>query len=266
MKNLHGRTAVIIGSALGIGRGTALALAKCGVNLVLADIDENGARQVAVAAQALGVEAMPIRCDVGSTESMQTLHDAATARFGAIDIVMNNVGVLVCGHPEDIPLAEWERILNTNLMSVVRGMQLFMPAMIARKSGHIVNTASFAGLFPYAYDRLPYAASKAAIVAISEGLALYLKPQGVGVTCLCPGPVRTSIGASMKSYTPGVGLRGPGKQFDMLEPDAVGDMVVRAIEEDTFLLPTHPQVLELLQARAAGFDAFLDRQIRGLDT
>lgn len=179
---------------------------------------------------------------------------------------MNNVGVLVSGRPQDIPLSEWERIINLNLMGVIRSVHCFTPDFVERGSGHFVNTASFAGLFPYAFDRLPYAASKGAIVTFSEGLALYLKPQGIGVTLLCPGPVRTAIGKTMKSYTEGIGLRGPGPQFAMQEPDAVGELVADAIEQDRFFVPTDDQVEAVLQERARAPDAFLARQIAALDS
>ena len=92
------------------------------------------------------------------------------------------------GHPEDIPLAEWQRIMDLNYFAAVRGCQHFLPKFLARGSGHLVNTASFAGLYPYAASRVPYAASKAAIISMSQNLAVYLEPQGVRVSCLIPGP------------------------------------------------------------------------------
>lgn len=88
--------------------------------------------------------------------------------------------------PEDIPVAEWERILSLNLMSVVRSNAVFLPKMIARGSGYIVNTASFAGLYPFAASRMPYVAAKAGVVALSESMALYLQPKGIRVSCGFP--------------------------------------------------------------------------------
>jgi short-subunit dehydrogenase len=104
------------------------------------------------------------------------------------DIVMNNVGAIMNGNPEDVPIGEWERIISLNLMSVVRSNAVWLPKLLARGRGHIVNTASFAGLFPYATSRMPYVVSKAGVIALSESLALYLHPQGIRVSCLCPGP------------------------------------------------------------------------------
>jgi NAD(P)-dependent dehydrogenase (short-subunit alcohol dehydrogenase family) len=159
-------------------------------------------------------------------------------------------------------LSEWERVLSVNLLSVVRSNQVFLPLLLKQRSGHIVNTASFAGLFTYSYDRLPYAASKAAIVQITEGLALYLRPLGIGVTCLCPGPVRTNIMRSTKAWSAGLDIRGPGPEFELLEPSEVGDMVVDAIRRNVFLLPTHHAVIDKLVERATDWDGFLDRQIQ----
>ena len=261
MTPLEGKVAIVTGAANGIGLGTARALAQRGVRLVMVDIDGPLLETEAAALVAHGAEAVALREDLADADAFDRIRDAAFDRFGRVDIVMNNVGVLVSGLPQDIPLAEWERIINLNLMGVIRSVHRFVPDLVGQGSGHIVNTASFAGLFPYAYDRLPYAASKGAIVTLTEGLALYLKPQGIGVTLLCPGPVRTAIGKTMKRYTADIGLRGPGDQFAMQDTDMVGVMVADAIEQDRFFVPTDAQVGLVLEARARDPDGFLQRQI-----
>src|SRR3546814_5305552 len=121
--------------------------------------------------------------------AFEQLKAQALVRFGAVHIIMNNIAAVSCGLPEDIPVEEWQRAFDVNLMSIVRSNHVFLPLFIAQGEGHIINTASVDGLFGFGYDRLPYAASKAAVVTLSEGLALYLRPKGIGVTCLCPGPV-----------------------------------------------------------------------------
>lgn len=264
MDTLEGRVGVITGAANGIGRATALALAERHVRLVLADLDADGLSAVANQVSDNGGKAVAVPCDVAEDSAFDTLHKVARERFGGVHIVMNNVGVIASGRPEDIPVAEWQRILNINLLSVARSINVFVPDLVAQGHGHIVNTASFAGLYPYAYDRLPYAASKAAMIAISEGLALYLRPKGIGITCLCPGPVLTQIGKTIKTWGEPVTLRGPGAQFPMLEAREVGEMVVSAILNNTFFLPTHPNVSEMLIARAQDPDGFLARQIEAI--
>ena len=184
MQILDHKVAIITGAASGIGQGSALALARAGMKVVIADVNEAEAEAVAVAARGYGVSAISALCDVGDTDSLLALRDLTLSRFGRVDVIMNNAGVILSGLPEQIPLNEWERVFNVNLMSVVRSIHIFVPLLLAQGSGHVVNTASVAGLMTYSYDRMPYAASKAAIVQMSEGLALYLRPKGIGVTCL----------------------------------------------------------------------------------
>ncbi|MFA5496080.1 MAG: SDR family oxidoreductase [Porticoccaceae bacterium] len=261
MKNLEGRVAIITGAASGIGRGTAMALARAGVKVVVTDINEEGAAAVACE---IGSEnqAIAAALDVGKLEDFERARDSAREAFGRIDIIMNNAGVLTSGLPEDLPMEEWLRVLDSNLLSIVRSNSVFLPILMAQGEGHIVNTASFAGLMTYSYDRLPYAAAKAGVVQISEGLAIYLKPKGIGVTCLCPGPVRTNImGTVRKAFSAGLDIRGPGSQFALMEAETAGELVVSAIRDDIFMLPTHPEVRELLIERATDWDGFLQRQI-----
>jgi NAD(P)-dependent dehydrogenase (short-subunit alcohol dehydrogenase family) len=259
MKNLENKVALVTGGASGIGEATAQALAGVGCRVIIADINEEGGRRVAAS---IGDDrAFAIHCDVGAPDAFDAAKEATLEKFGRIDIVMNNAGILTSGRPEDLPVEEWQRVLDVNLMSVVRSNAVFLPIFLEQGSGHIVNTASFSGLYTYAYDRLPYAAAKAALIQLSEGLALYLRPQGIGVTCLCPGPVKTNIMSSTRTFSEGLDIRGPGAQFSLLEAEEVGRMVVDAIRNDTFMLPTDHQVRELLVERASDWDGFLQRQI-----
>ena len=261
MDNLKGRTAIITGAASGIGQGTAVALAKRGVNVIVADIDEAGGAETCRMVEQAGAEAVFTLCDVAEPDAFIKLKDLALTRFGRVDIVMNNVGVICRAFPDHMPMEEWRRTIDINLMSIVRSNEVFLPLMIAQKDGHLVNTASFAGLFTYAFDRLPYATTKAAVVQMSEGLAFYLRPLGVGVTVLCPGPVVTNIGRSIRSVGPPVALRTPGARFLPLTSEVVGEQVAEAIETNRFMLPTHAEVFELLTERARDWDGFLQRQI-----
>jgi NAD(P)-dependent dehydrogenase (short-subunit alcohol dehydrogenase family) len=260
MESLQDKVAVITGGGSGIGRATAHALATRGAQVVVADINAAGAGAVAAEITEAGGQAAGVRCDVGEEAAFEELKAFTLGRCGRVDIVMNNVGVLTRGLPEHLPVEEWQRIININLFSVVRSNAAFLPLLIGQGHGHIVNTASFAGLYTYAYDRLPYAASKAAIIQISEGLRLYLRPQGIGVTVLCPGPVLTNISASVRSFGPETATRGPGKQFALLQPGAVGEQVADAIVHDTFMLYTHEQVRDVLVERASDWNAFIAQQ------
>lgn len=264
MTSIASRVAMITGAGNGIGRGTAIAFAQRGAKLVLVDIDAEGLAETAAQVEAAGAEVLPITIDIAREDAFVSVRDQVATRFGTVDIVMNNVGVIIGGRFHEIPLTEWERIINLNLMSVIRAIHLFLPDLLAKGVGHIVNTASFAGLFPYAYDRLPYAAAKGGLVTMTEGLALYLKPLGIGVTLLCPGPVKTQIGRSLRNYSTDVSLRGPGMQFDFMEAEAVGELVARAVEENRFFLPTDEKVRPIMAARGADLEAFLLGQIAGM--
>jgi NAD(P)-dependent dehydrogenase (short-subunit alcohol dehydrogenase family) len=259
MDTLRDKVAVITGAASGIGRATTRALADHGANIVAVDRDNDGIGALADELSQASVLVQP--ADVSDPQAFEDIRCAALQRFGRIDIVANNVGVLTNGLPQDIPVTEWQRILDINLMSVVRSNAAFLPLLLEQGSGHLVNTASFAGLFTYSYDRLPYAATKAAIVQISEGLAIYLRPKNIGVTLLCPGPVLTNIAASVPSFGGGAPLRTPGEQFELLDPAPVGELVADAILHNRFFVPTHPHVIDELRRRVEDWDAYIDYQI-----
>src|SRR6201999_3952710 len=261
MDTLDGKVAVITGAASGIGRAIAHSLGRRGTQIVAVDINADGVAAVVAELRELGVNVAARTTDIGDPIAFDGIRDTALERFGKVDIVVNNVGVLTNGLPQDIPVSEWERVLGINLMSVVRSNATFVPMLLDQGSGHIVNTASFAGLFTYSYDRMPYAASKAAIVQITEALALYLRPKNIGVTLLCPGPVLTNIAANVPTFGTGAPLRTPGDHFELLLPEAVGKLVAEAILSNRFFVPTHPEVVEELRRRVNDWDGYLDAQI-----
>jgi len=231
--------------------------------MVIADFDKVRADAVAAEITQGGGTAIGVECDVANSTDYQAVRDLALDQFHDVDIVVNNVGVHAHGRPEDIPLDEWERVLSVNLMSVVQSIGLFVPAWLARHSGHLVNVASINGLYPFTYDRLPYTASKAAIVALSESLGMYLMPRGVGVTCVCPGPVAdTRITEHMPFYGRPRVYRGPG--LSQVPPDLVAEYTVDAIKQDIFLVLTHPEVAEIVGQRGQGIDSFLRRQTQDM--
>lgn len=269
MKNLEGKTAVISGAASGMGRATALSMATRGVNVVLVDLNGDGLAETAALAEAKGAAALPLTQDIGQSDAFDKIHEAAGKRFGQVDILMNNAAILCSGSLEDIPMTQWELMVNVNILAMVRACKLFAPEMIARGSGHIVNTCSFSALYPYSVDRMPYVTTKAAVKSFTEGLALYLKPKGVGVTLLLPGPVSTGMGSrstrfsaiSTAATTGSTGFQSPGSEFPWKTPEEVGEMVVGAIETDTFFLPTDFSVMAKIQTFAADPEAFIKSQI-----
>lgn len=260
MNTLVDKVVVITGAASGIGRASAEAVARRGANVVVVDRDTVAATAVVDGIADAGGTALVHTADVADQDAFTTLRDRTIGEFGRVDVVMNNVGVLTNGLPENIPVTEWQRIIEINLLSVVRSNTAFLPDLIGQGDGHIVNTASFAGLFTYSFDRMPYAATKAAIVAMTEGLAIYLRPKGIGVTLLCPGPVLTNIANQLPQFGPATPLCIPGDQFELLDPTPVGELVVDAILQNRFFVPTHPQVGDVLVQRASDWDGFIDYQ------
>ncbi len=252
--DLANAVAVITGAGSGIGRAAAHSFARRGTRVVVTDID--GDRAATVAAE-LGDQGLGARCDVTSVADLEAARDVALERFGRVDLVMNNVGVLAVGPVEAIPIEAWERTVDINLFGVVRSNLVFLPLLLDQGSGHIVNTASTAGLLPYGFDRLPYTATKHAIVGLSESLALYLRPRGIGVSCLCPAGVATNILEQITFYGEPAPPRGPA--FPVLDADTVGEIVADGVSDDRFLILTAPEAADELREHGADIDAYLSR-------
>ena len=256
-----GKTALIFGGAKGIGRAVALEWARRGARLAVADIDEAAAQATAAEIVAAGGTALGLRANVLSDESIAAAAAAAEAALGAPDIVMNNVGGMLNGHPEDVPMAEWQRIMDLNYFAAVRSVQHFMQQFIARGHGHFVNTASFAGLYPYAASRVPYGAAKAAVISMTQNLAVYLEPLGVRVSCLAPGPVMTGVMDSMTSWTENCPLRGPGGETTLMLPEDVARHLSDEMAKGAILIPSDPVAFDIVRRWAADPDAFVRAKI-----
>ena len=255
------RSALIFGGARGIGRAVAREWARRGARVAVADIALDAAAETVALIEAEGGIALALAADVLSEASMAHAVEAASASLGPVDILMNNVGGMLNGHPEDIPPPEWERIMQINYFAAVRGVQAILPAFLARGSGHIVNTASFAGLYPYAASRVPYAAAKAATVSLSQNLAVYCEPLGVRVSCLIPGPVMTGVLESMTSWTPDCTLRGPGAETTLLLPEQLATTLADGMEEGRILIPSDPVAIDILRRWADNPDGFIREKI-----
>ena len=207
--------------------------------------------------RAAGGEALGFGCDVTSEKALQTLADEAESAFGPMDIVMNNAGILSGGNPEDIPLAAWQQIMDVNFFGMVRSNAIFLPQMLARGAGHIVNTASFAGMYPFASSRVHYAASKAAVLSMSENLALYCLPLGVKISCLCPGPVMTTSANGMKHYSENYTMRMPGSHLTLKSQEETARIMGDGMAAGRIIIPTDEAVWDTLVRYAPSHDAFI---------
>lgn len=257
---LHGAVAVLTGAGSGIGRATALELATRGASVVVSDLSADRVTEVVDEVTALGKPAIGLRVDVTVQADLERLRDAALERYGRIDVVMNNVGVIAIGAPETLPDEAWTRTIDVNLLSIARSNRIFLPGLIAQGSGHVVNTASASGLLGYGFDRLPYVASKHAIVGLSEALATYLGPKGIGVTCLCPSGVITNILDGMTVYGDAAATpRAPAHRI--VPAEEVAKLTADAIETGRFLVVTAPEVHDALVKRANDIEAYMQAGI-----
>lgn len=263
---IQDKVAVVTGAASGIGRATALALAAEGADLVLADVNDDRLRSVRDQIAAWGRQALALHTDVSDLEDVRDVFQLAMAEFGRVDILMNNAGVHLTGPAEKIPIADWEWVFGINLWGVVYGVHVFLPHMLERGSGHIVNTASMSGLIG-AESSIPYVATKFAVVGMSECLAAYLRPKGIGVTVVCPGFVATNIVERERLVPFGDGFddarkafvealkQGDWSRFNLLPggvvtSEHVAQKVVHAIRDNVFLVYTHPGHKEAVVQKA----------------
>ena len=191
--NLKNKVAVVTGAGSGIGRATALAFAREGTRLHLSDINRERVEAVAGEIRALGAEATPYVVDSTDRQAMQKFADDVYAAAGRVDILHNNAGIGAACPFEQIPLEHWEKVINLNLWGVIYGLHFFLPKMIAQGGGgHVINTASGAGLFGLPHQGA-YAATKFAVVGMSEVMNSDLAKYGIYTTAVCPGIISTNI-------------------------------------------------------------------------
>lgn len=189
------KTVLITGAATGIGRMTAHKLAGLGSRVVIADLNGAKAEEAAAAIQREGGDAIGLRCDVTRDDEIAALLATVVATYGPVDVLINNASMPpIAGRIEDIPFDGWENALQVNVLGYVRMIRAVLPAMMARGSGYLVNTASSLAILPDPPTRfqIPYTTTKGAQLAMSYGLAHALKPHGVKVSVFCPGITATS--------------------------------------------------------------------------
>jgi NAD(P)-dependent dehydrogenase (short-subunit alcohol dehydrogenase family) len=257
-----GQVAVVTGAASGIGFALAERFARERLDVVLADVDEAALARAADAIGALGVRTLAVLTDVSDDAAVGALAAAAVEHFGAVHVLCNNAGVSSSADPWFGPLSAWRWVVGVNLWGVVHGVQAFLPTLIGQSEGHIVNTASIAGLMPGAGPM--YTGTKHAVVALTQELYTAMQVAGlpIGVSVLCPGWVRTRIADAERNWPQELGEKPPpSPAATTLAPHlrraieegtpagTVAEHVAEAIAANRFWIFPHPEWVELAMRR-----------------
>jgi NAD(P)-dependent dehydrogenase (short-subunit alcohol dehydrogenase family) len=241
---MQGRVAFVTGGASGIGRAICGALVARGDRVIVADINGSGAAAVARELDGRGPgSAESVSLDVSDAQGFEQAVAGAHAEHGRLDLLFNNAGIGVGGPVEELALAHWERTLDVNLRGVVHGVRAAYPLMIEQRSGHIVNTASLAGLLPFPLG-VPYAMTKHAVVGLSVSLRAEARLHGVRVSAVCPGVIDTPIlDGEGPPDLPRTRLAGRGREMFMhsnrgpaYPPERLAEDVLGGVERDRAII------------------------------
>jgi NAD(P)-dependent dehydrogenase (short-subunit alcohol dehydrogenase family) len=265
MKDVTGKVAFITGGASGIGLGIAKAFVRAGMNVVIADLrnDHIDAAMEFFLSNGQRQNVHSIQLDVTDRAGMELAADETAKVFGKVHVLVNNAGVGIEGPLEKATYADWDFGIGVNLGGVINGIQTFLPRIRAHgEGGHIVNTSSLAALVVMPAFMVMYAASKAAVIALSEALSTELPQENIGVTVLCPGPVKSNIHELGKNrpeqFRQDSGFADAEQQLGQrlwMKPEEVGDRILDAVLKDKLYVITHGEWRDMAAAR---FDAILD--------
>ena len=275
MKNVAGKVAFVTGGASGIGLGIAGAFVGAGMKVVLADLRQDHISEALAAfdRQDRSKSVHAIRVDVTDRSALAAAADETERMFGKVHVVVNNAGVGIQGPFKGITYADWDFGLAVNLGGVVNGLQTFLPRIRAHgEGGHVVNTASLAALVPMPAQFVIYVAAKAAVVTISETIRAELMRENIGVSVLCPGPIRTNIGELARNRPPQFGVGDAFREAEeagatkvpfpsMMEPAEVGRLVLKAILDDELYIVTHGEWRPGAEARHAAIIAAMPTKL-----
>jgi NAD(P)-dependent dehydrogenase (short-subunit alcohol dehydrogenase family) len=261
MTEIAGKAALVTGGGSGIGRGLVLALAAEGASVVVADIVMERAAEVAAEVQKVGGAAVAVACDVSDRESVRKMKAQANEAFGPVSLLFANAGVTWFDRLADMKESDIDWVLQVNLMGTINCMHTFLPDMISAREGHVVATASNAGLISgWVPDHSVYSATKAGIIGLMSNMAIELAEFGVGSTVYCPGGVRGQIGESIRFrpdrfggpdpsavlvHRASDGALGTNAEWlsnnivGMFDPEDVGPMVMHAVKTNAPIVVDH---------------------------
>lgn len=263
---MHTPRIFITGGSSGLGRALAERYARAGWRVCIGDIDDaRGARAVGEL-RGHGPEVQYLHCDVTGEADLQTAAEWLQAHWGGVDVVVNNAGVAAAGGIAEMPMGDWNWIVDINLLGVVRGCKVFTPLFRAQGHGHFVNIASMAGLV-HPPKMAAYNATKAAVVALSETLKLELAPDGIRTSVVCPSFFRTNIANAMRAADPEI-EKITHKLVDKARVGAerIADQIFRGVGRGDFHILTHTDGKVAWAIKRAApyrvFSAMMARQTR----
>jgi NAD(P)-dependent dehydrogenase (short-subunit alcohol dehydrogenase family) len=262
--DLKDKTAFVTGGASGIGRGITERFVAAGMKAVIADMRQDHIDETKewFAERQLARQVHAVKLDVTDRAALAAAADEAEAAFGNIHVVVNNAGVGIEGPVNEATYEDWDFGMGVNLGGVINGVQTFVPRIRAHgEGGHVVSTASLAGLITMPPQMIMYVTAKSAVISMMESLRIGLAPEGIGVSVLCPGPIKSNIHQLRQNRPEGFGVGAAfqaaadrlaeRKVSDLwMEPAQVGDMVVEAIEENRLYIITHGEWRDAFKARA----------------
>jgi NAD(P)-dependent dehydrogenase (short-subunit alcohol dehydrogenase family) len=263
MKQLRGKVAVVTGAASGLGRAMACAFGAEGMHVALADVDQNGLEETRERVRSHQVHSFTMRVDVSRAAEVNALAERTLQELKGIHLVCNNAGVSPLGATWETSIADWQWILGVNLWGVIHGVRAFTPHLVAQNEGHIVNTASVAGMIsPPGMGA--YNVTKHAVVTLSETLYHDLRERNsaVGVSVLCPAYVPTRIAESERNRPRDLPPSAKSKETlareamlkkavssGKISADEVAQAVVAAVKEERFYILTHARIKGAIRSR-----------------
>ena len=271
MREVAGKVAFVTGGASGIGLGIARTLARASVKVAIADVRPEALRAAAASLAKEGLSAVTVELDVSNRGAWPAAADRVERELGTVQILCSNAGVNFIGATQEATYEDWDFALQVNVGGAISAVKTFVPRMIAKGGdGHVVITSSVSGLFTGPGAGV-YVTTKFALVGLAEALRADLKPKGIGVSVLCPGPVKSELFESTLTVRPralaatgSVPIVPPGVAREHTpifttapSGDEIGQQVLNGIRRDELYILTHPEIRPVLEARAGALLAAL---------